>query len=125
MTDDGERNGRNTVTETLTPYDTGAVAEPKPWVHQDGIDPTTDPADVDFTAFGKVDFDSEEGATLVAGLRVIPMPGGGVTIEFGGAEDVTIVCTEPDATVRVTATKSGNEETFTVEDIIDEDGADD
>lgn len=53
-------------TMPLTPYDTGAVCEPRPWIDPNA--PLSEPSDYD--RFGRVDFEDDEGAT-VATVRVV------------------------------------------------------
>jgi hypothetical protein len=68
----------------LTPYDTGEVCEPKVWLDR-GRENLGDPG------WGKVDFDNEECSTVIAGLRVVPLPGGTVAIEFGANVDHVVI----------------------------------
>lgn len=93
----------------LTPYDSGSVLIPQTWLSaHSGV--TADNLD----EFGRVDFDTPEGASLIAGLRVLPDPiqDGAVIIEFGGAEMVTIRCTEPGARISL-ETATGAEDLST------------
>ncbi len=72
---------------TLTPYDTGAVLEPKTWVSStSGL--TRDNED----SFGRVDFEDDGGITIITGLRVVPNgDGNGVTIEVNSMDPVRIL----------------------------------
>lgn len=62
------------MTDNLTPYDTGTRLEPQVWVHRP--DPADDALDRNLEAYGKVDFDDNEGRTIVT-LHVESNPSGG------------------------------------------------
>lgn len=86
------------TTRELTPYDTGEVCEPKPW-RAEGDD------------FGKVDFDNDERATVIAGLRVVPNPGAPqfVTIEFGSNADYVTIREANGVPIRITNATDGQD----------------
>lgn len=68
------------MSKKLTPYDTGARAEPKLW-------PLTEDDN-----YGRVDFDNDESATL-ASVHLEPNPSGGYTLKvtsFIEPEDLTV-----------------------------------
>lgn len=62
------------MSDALTPYDTGAVLEPKGWVDADGIagSELRRPAEAD--DYGKVDFDDDEGNTVTT-VRIVARDG--------------------------------------------------
>lgn len=71
-----------------TPYDTGAVLEPFPWVHKDGTT-GTDRRPCEDDDYGRVDFDNDEGATIVT-LRVTRDGDRYVLEIYGNDEDLDI-----------------------------------
>lgn len=92
----------NQPARNLTPYDKGTVLEPKVWVRNTA---TLDPAGPNWVTgsdnrasvdddFGRVDFDADDGTTIIVGLRVIPGSAHGYspTIEFAadGMPDDTV-----------------------------------
>lgn len=53
------------MADSLTPYDTGARLEPKPWVITDpGAEPGSVIWKIDQDRYGRVDFDDNESATI-------------------------------------------------------------
>ena len=91
----------------LTPYDKGYVLEPKAWpIHKDSPGDWTGEEE---NAFGRVDFDNDEGGTDFAGLRILPAGStrGGVpiavpSIEFStGEEVVEIRCIDESTRIKV------------------------
>ncbi|MGK0740415.1 hypothetical protein ACSHWG_00800 [Leucobacter sp. Z1108] len=58
---------------SLTPYDTGEVLEPKPWVRS--------MAGLALADFGKVDFDNAEAAT-VATVQIVRNDNPGATVPY-------------------------------------------
>lgn len=69
-----------------TPYDTGEVCEPKPWLDND-------PLNIGSPHWGRVDFDDDEGSTVISQLRVEPAGRGHsrATITFASGVDEIIL----------------------------------
>lgn len=72
----------------LTPYDTGARLEPKPWNVRP--EPGIAQADIDPDAYGRVDFDNDEGATVLTAYME-PDGNGGYTLHLDADEAVVAV----------------------------------
>lgn len=53
------------MSQTLTPYDTGDRLEPHPWVRGEVASPGGLPWRVEVGDFGRVDFDDDEGRTVL------------------------------------------------------------
>jgi hypothetical protein len=82
-----------------TAYDSGTVLEPKLWHGSKEMAPAD--------RAGRVDFDDDEQATIVTGLRVLPKKSGGYTLEFATGEDITVV-NHSEGEGSVTVAPSGN-----------------
>lgn len=72
----------------LTPYDTGARLEPKPWNVRP--EPGIAQADIDPDAYGRVDFDNDEGATVLTAYME-PDGNGGYTLHLDADEAAVTV----------------------------------
>lgn len=85
-----------------TPYDTGARLQPMPWHTQPSNLPDDDEAD----RYGRVDFDNDEGATVLTAYMEPDGNGGytlhldadeaAVTVAFNGVALGMIPAAEPD-----------------------------
>lgn len=53
------------MSQALTPYDTGDRLEPHPWVRGEVASPGGLPRRVETDDFGRVDFDDDEGRTVL------------------------------------------------------------
>ena len=74
---------------TLTPYDTGTRLQPMPWRTQPANLPDPEEAD----RYGRVDFDDDEGATLVTAY-VEKTDSGYVMHIINKPDGLTIRCAE-------------------------------
>jgi hypothetical protein len=86
---------------TLTPYDTGAVLQPRTWVTATAGLTSSNEDD-----FGRVDFDNDEGSTVLAGLRAMPSTTAdgyaATVVEFSTTEGLVIVrCLDAGTRIRV------------------------
>lgn len=72
---------------TLTPYDTGARLQPKPWHTQPANLP--DPEEVD--RYGRVDFDNDEGRTVLSAY--VENTAAGYVLHIDNMSDLAIAWT--------------------------------
>lgn len=73
----------------LTPYDTGDRLEPRPWVQGQVATPGGLPRRAEVEDYGRVDFDNDEGATVLT-LYVERTSTGGYVLHLDSAEPVAI-----------------------------------
>lgn len=83
------------MSTALTPYDRGVRAEPKIWPHatrSDLVDMAPIALEMEEDRFGRVDFDDDEGATLL-NARVQREADGRVFlhVDLVGADEVAVI----------------------------------
>jgi len=78
------------ITRPLTPYDTGDRLEPHQWVKGQVATPSGLPRQAEADDFGRVDFEDDEGSTLLV-VFAEPDGAGGVRLVVEGRVPVTVV----------------------------------
>lgn len=79
---------------TLTPYDTGQRLEPHAWVQGQVATPGGLPRQVEVDDYGRVDFDNDEGATVLTAY-VERTATGGYVLHVDSTEPVDVEVDHP------------------------------